>query len=46
MFLEGPKFSVVDVEAVAHALEDGEADWVGARGWVVFVGHSLEERSE
>ena len=42
----GSVFGVVDVEAGAHALEDGKADGVGARGWVVFVGHSLEERSE
>ena len=46
VLLEGALFRGVDREGVAHALEDGEADRVGASGRVGAVGNGFEERSE
>ena len=46
VLLEGTQDGVVDVKGVAHALEDGETDGVGASDRVVVGGHGFEERSE
>ena len=44
--VECPMFSVLEVEGVEEASEDGEVGWVGSSGRVVFAPEALEESSE
>jgi hypothetical protein len=46
MGIEGAVFSVVDIEGIQEASEDGEVCRVGPSGRVVFVAEAFEERSE